>query len=33
MLHRGFQRIGVGVAVGTMAGYPGAKVATADYAG
>lgn len=33
MLHRGFRRIGVGVAVGTMAGYPGAKVATADYAG
>ena len=33
MLHLGFRRIGIGVAVGTMAGYPGAKVATADYAG
>jgi uncharacterized protein YkwD len=33
MLDRGFRRIGVGVAVGTMAGYPGARIATADFAG
>jgi uncharacterized protein YkwD len=33
MLHWTFRRIGIGVAVGTMAGYPRAKVATADYAG
>lgn len=33
MLHPGFRRIGVGVAVGTMDGFPGARVATADYAG
>jgi uncharacterized protein YkwD len=33
MLHRGFRRIGIGVAVGTMAGFPGARVATADFAG
>jgi uncharacterized protein YkwD len=33
MLHRGFRRIGVGVAVGTMDGYPGARIATADFAG
>ena len=33
MLHRGFRRIGVGIVVGTMAGFPGARIATADYAG
>ncbi len=33
MLHRGFRRIGVGVAIGTMDGFPGARVATADFAG
>jgi uncharacterized protein YkwD len=33
MLHRGFRRVGVGVAVGTMAGFAGARVATADFAG
>jgi uncharacterized protein YkwD len=33
MLDRGFRRIGVGVAVGTMASYPGARIATADFAG
>lgn len=33
MLGRGFRRIGVGVAVGTMSGFPGASVATADFAG
>lgn len=32
MLDRGFRRVGVGVAVGTMAGMPGANVATADFA-
>jgi uncharacterized protein YkwD len=31
MLGRGFRRIGVGVAVGTMAGYSDASVATADF--
>jgi uncharacterized protein YkwD len=33
MLNRRFRRVGVGVAVGTMAGLPGASVATADFAG
>jgi uncharacterized protein YkwD len=32
MLKGGFSRIGVGIAVGTMAGYSGATVATADFA-
>jgi uncharacterized protein YkwD len=30
MLARGFRRVGVGVAVGTMSGFSGANVATAD---
>lgn len=33
MLRRGFSRVGVGIAVGTMAGYSGASVATADFSG
>jgi uncharacterized protein YkwD len=33
MLDPRFRRIGVGVAVGTMGGFPGANVATADFAG
>lgn len=33
MLDRGFRRVGVGVAVGTMDGVAGASVATADFAG
>jgi uncharacterized protein YkwD len=33
MLNGRFRRIGVGVAVGTMDGVPGASVATADFAG
>ena len=33
MLARGFRRVGVGVAVGSMAGFPAANVATADFAG
>jgi streptogrisin C len=33
LLRRGFRRIGVGVAIGTMDGLPGATVATADFAG
>lgn len=33
LLRRSFRRIGVGVAVGTMDGFPGASVATADFAG
>jgi uncharacterized protein YkwD len=32
MLNRSFRRAGVGVAIGTMAGLPGASVATADFA-
>lgn len=32
MLNRGFRRVGVGIAIGSMAGYSGAKVATADFA-
>jgi uncharacterized protein YkwD len=33
LLRRGFRRIGVGVAIGTMDGFSGATVATADFAG
>ena len=33
MLAPGFRRIGVGVAVGTMSGLPGANIATADFSG
>ena len=33
MLARGFRRVGIGVAVGTMDGFPAANVATADFAG
>jgi uncharacterized protein YkwD len=32
LLTAGFRRIGIGVAVGTMGGFPGARVATADFA-
>jgi uncharacterized protein YkwD len=31
MLARGFRSVGVGVALGTMGGFPGATVATADF--
>lgn len=31
MLARGFRRVGVGIALGTMGGFPGATVATADF--
>ena len=33
LLTRGFRRVGVGIAVGTMDGYTGARVATADFGG
>ena len=33
MLSRGFSRVGVGVAIGTMGGIRGATVATADFSG
>jgi uncharacterized protein YkwD len=33
LLRSGFRRIGVGIAVGSMSGFPGATVATADFAG
>lgn len=33
LLRPGFRRIGVGLAVGSMGGFPGATVATADFAG
>jgi uncharacterized protein YkwD len=33
LLDRSFRHVGVGVAVGTMGGFPGASVATADFAG
>jgi uncharacterized protein YkwD len=33
MLARGFRRVGVGIAVGTMDGYAGARIATADFGG
>jgi uncharacterized protein YkwD len=31
MLDRGFRRVGVGLALGNMGGFPGATVATADF--
>ena len=33
MLSRSFRRVGVGVVVGTMSGFSGASVATADFSG
>jgi uncharacterized protein YkwD len=33
LLTRGFRRVGIGVAVGTMDGYSGARVAVADFGG
>jgi uncharacterized protein YkwD len=33
LLDRGFRYVGVGVAAGSFQGYPGARVATADFAG
>lgn len=33
LLHRGFRYVGVGVATGSFGGFPGASVATADFAG
>jgi uncharacterized protein YkwD len=33
LLRRGFRYVGVGVAVGSFAGFGGASVATADFAG
>ncbi len=33
LLRRGFRYIGVGVATGSFSGFPGASVATADFAG
>jgi uncharacterized protein YkwD len=33
MLSRSFRRVGVGIAIGTMSGFPGANVATADFSG
>jgi uncharacterized protein YkwD len=33
MLRPGFRRVGVGIAIGRMAGYSGASVATADFSG
>jgi uncharacterized protein YkwD len=33
MLRPSFRRIGVGIAVGRMSGYPGARIATADFSG
>jgi uncharacterized protein YkwD len=33
MLSRGFSRVGVGVATGTMDGFRGARVVTADFSG
>jgi uncharacterized protein YkwD len=33
MLSRGFSRVGVGVAIGTMDGFRGARVVTADFSG
>jgi uncharacterized protein YkwD len=33
MLHRGFRYVGVGVARGSFAGFGGASMATADFAG
>lgn len=33
LLDRSFRYVGVGVAVGSFGGFPGARVATADFAG
>jgi uncharacterized protein YkwD len=33
MLSRSFRRIGVGIAIGPMSGFPGANLATADFSG
>jgi uncharacterized protein YkwD len=33
LLDRSFRRVGVGIAVGSMGGFPGASIATADFAG
>lgn len=33
LLRRGFRYVGVGVATGSFSGFPGASVATADFAG
>ena len=33
MLRPGYRRVGVGIAVGRMGGYSGARVATADFSG
>jgi uncharacterized protein YkwD len=33
LLRRGFRRVGVGISFGTFAGYGGAAVVTADFAG
>jgi uncharacterized protein YkwD len=33
LLDRGFRYVGVGVAVGSFGGFPGASIATADFAG
>jgi uncharacterized protein YkwD len=33
MLDRSFRNLGVGIAVGSMGGFPAASVATADFAG
>lgn len=33
MLRPGFRRVGVGIAIGRMGGYPGASIATADFSG
>jgi uncharacterized protein YkwD len=33
MLRPGFRRVGVGIAIGRMSGYPGASIATADFSG
>jgi hypothetical protein len=33
MLRRGFRYVGVGVATGSFGGFPGASLATADFAG
>lgn len=32
LLKPGFRRVGVGIAIGTMGGFPGASIATADFA-
>jgi len=33
LLRRNFRRVGVGVAIGSFAGFGGARVATADFSG